>query len=334
MAVFDLAVLDTKGNLTRTTATNPAAAYLAGLKDTGRYTQASKLNHIARLLGCSDWRSTPWEQLHPEHVIALRTRLTEQYKHATVNTHMAAIRGTMRAAWRLGLVDSERYQRIRDIEAGKLEETLPAGRYMTPGEMAALMRICMADRTAAGSRDATVIALMYGGGLRREEVVDLDLLHLVDDDGEACPGPEDRPGVITIKVTGKRGKERLVYLDNGAAYAMRDWLALRGDAQGPLFWPGRRGGNVTPGLRMTGRAIDGLLKKRCRQAGIEPLSPHDLRRSFVSDLLEANTDIATVAKMAGHSNIQTTMRYDRRPEAAKKRAARSLHVPYIRRATT
>jgi site-specific recombinase XerC len=237
MAVFDLAILENNGNLARTTATNPAAAYLAGLKETGRYTQASKLNHIARLLGCNDWRSTPWEQLHPEHVIALRTRLTEQYKHATVNTHMAAIRGTMRAAWRLGLVDSERYQRIRDIEAGKLEETLPAGRYMTPGEMAALMRICKADRTAAGSRDATVIALMYGGGLRREEVVDLDLLHLVDDDGE----------VITIKVIGKRGKERLVYLDNGVAYAMRDWLALRGDAQGPLFWPGRRGGRVTPG---------------------------------------------------------------------------------------
>jgi integrase len=317
---MDLAVRESDGNLARTT-TNPAAAYLAGLKDTGRYTQASKLDHIARLLGCSGWQSTPWEQLHPEHVIALRTKLNERYKRATVNTHMAAIRGTMRAAWRLGLVDSERYQRIRDIETGKAEETLPAGRYMSPGEMAGLMRVCGDDHTAAGMRDATIIALMYGGGLRRAEVIALDLLHLIDDTGE----------VITVKVIGKRGKERLVYLDNGAAHAMRDWLTIRGDAPGPLFWPGRRGGHITKMQRMTGRAIDALLKKRCVDAGIEPLSPHDLRRTFVSDLLEANIDISTVAKMAGHSNIQTTMRYDRRPEAAKKRAARSLHVPYTRR---
>jgi len=79
---------------------------------------------------------------------------------------------------------------------------------------------------------------------------------------------------------------------------------------------------------MTAQAIRDVVDKRAEQAGIPHVSPHDLRRSFVSDLLDCGVDIATVASMAGHASVQTTARYDRRGEAAKKRAARSLHVPY------
>jgi integrase len=59
-----------------------------------------------------------------------------------------------------------------------------------------------------------------------------------------------------------------------------------------------------------------------------PYTPHDLRRTFVSNSSDAVVDIATVAKMAGHSDIQTTARYDRGPEEAKQRAARLLYIPY------
>ena len=137
--------------------------------------------------------------------------------------------------------------------------------------------------------------------------------------------------VMTVRILGKRNKERLVYLNDGAALALRDWLTIRGHRPGTLFWSGRNGGHLIVGQRMTGQAIRDMLDRRARQAGIENVTPHDLRRSFVSDLLDAGVDIATVANMAGHANVQTTRRYDRRGEEAKKRAARSLHVPYVRR---
>jgi integrase len=105
---------------------------------------------------------------------------------------------------------------------------------------------------------------------------------------------------------------------NGGSAALADWLAERGDGPGPLFCPVNKAGKIEV-RRMTAQAVWNLLQKRATEGGVRAFSPHDLRRMFVSDLLDASADIATVAKMAGHANVQTTARYDRRPEDAKRR---------------
>jgi site-specific recombinase XerD len=80
---------------------------------------------------------------------------------------------------------------------------------------------------------------------------------------------------------------------------------------------------------LSGSAVWAICKERGRKAGIQPPAPHDLRRTWTGDLLEAGVDLATVQKMAGHASVSTTGRYDRRDHAVQWKAAKQLHVAYL-----
>ena len=125
---------------------------------------------------------------------------------------------------------------------------------------------------------------------------------------------------------GKGNKARQVYLASGGAELLEAWLAVRGEEAGPLFVPVLKSGKLAQ-RRLAPQSVRYVLQKRARAAGIKDFSPHDLRRTFVGDLLEAGADISTVQKMAGHASVQTTARYDRRGEQAKKKASGLLHIP-------
>lgn len=192
---------------------------------------------------------------------------------------------------------------------------MPAGRELLEEEIAALIQNCLEDGSPIGIRDVAIISILFGTGLRREEITKLNLEDY---------NSEDRKFVIE----GKRSKQRIAYLGDGACAALMTWLKLRGTDTGPLFVPMKRGGSLRHGCRLSPQSIYYLLKIRAKKAGLKPFTPHDLRRTFVSRLLDAGVDIAIVAKMADHSNIQTTARYDRRTDLVKQRAARLLKISY------
>lgn len=293
--------------------TNPALIYLATLAPSGRRTMAARLTAAAVIMG-GDPSKVGWSALRFEHVTALRSRLSELGRApASVNATLSALRGVARAVWQLGQMSAEDYHRITGVKNVR-GSRLPAGRALTPGEIGALLDTCAGDETPAGARDAAVIALLYGAGLRRSEAAALDLAHYDSAAGE-------------LKVRGKGDVERLVPLEAGVAAALDDWLRVRSAEDGPLLCPVRKGGKVEV-RRVSAQAIYDALLKRGRGARIPSLSPHDLRRTFASDLLDVSGDVSAVQKLLGHANVQTTMRYDRRGEVAKRKAISLLHLPY------
>lgn len=257
----------------------------------------------------------PWQDVGPEHVAAFKAALGERCKPATANKHLAALRGVLKAAWRVGLMDSETHHRAADFTPIR-GSTLPRGRCLDAGELRGIFASCGADRSHSGRRDAALLAILYGACVRRSEAMALDVADFNLESGE-----------LRIR-EGKGRKERLTYIANGALTAVADWLAVRGSKPGPLLLPILRGGIGTVVYRrMSSQAVYVALRKRGRDAGIAGYSPHDLRRTFVGDLLNAGGDFSTVQRLAGHSSVSTTQRYDRRPGQAKRKASGLLHVP-------
>ena len=301
----------------------PVTAYLQSLGKRSRYTMERSLMTILRVvfqrdtISHTEVYSFPWHDLRFQHTAAIRSALAERYPNvSTVNLHLAALRGVLKAAWRLGLIDGPDYHRAVDIASVK-GCALPKGRSLDAGEIRALFEACARDQSAAGRRDAALLAVAYGAGLRRSEIAGL----LLDD-------YDVETGAMVVR--GKGNKERMAYLAGGAKAAVADWLKVRQEEPGPLFVRVRKDGTVG-GQGVSAQAIYNALRKRGREAGVESFSPHDLRRTFVSDLLDAGADIALVQKLAGHAQVTTTAVYDRRPARAQQKAAELLFVPYSRR---
>lgn len=311
---------------------NPVLAYLARLSPGSRRTMRASLETIARLASAGEVGALgfPWWLLRYHHAEAIRGRLAEAYAPATANKMLSAMKGVLKSCWRLGLMTADERDRASDVEPVR-GTRLPPGRSIPRGELGSLFEACAQEANdprmrARGVRDAAMLALLYVGGLRRTE---LSNLRLSDYD------PEER----TVRIRGKGNKERRVYAEGGADLLLAGWLEIRGqgDPEDPLFLPVRKDGRVLlhadphgeKKSSLSDQAVYKMVKRRHREAKIKEVSPHDFRKTFVGDLLDAIGDLSTVQKLAGHSDPATTARYDRRGERAMREAASHLHVPHF-----
>ena len=285
---------------------SPAQAYLNTLSPSGKRTQATALNNLAYIFSGGKLDKAddfPWHNLRYEHTSQLSAHMVDiGYAKATINKHLVALRRVLEECYRLGLfADHNDYYRAAGVKSLR-SETILRGRTLELEELQALLGACLADelKPALAARDTALITLMYFTGIRRQEVVDLNLADLLFKGSK-------------LRILGKGSKQREVFLSAEALERLEKWIDFRGKKLGPLFTRVSKGGKASLD-RLSAQAVYYILKTRQKQAGLEAFTPHDLRRTTITDLLSAEVHVLTASAFAGHTTSDTTRRDDRRSE--------------------
>ena len=212
------------------------------------------------------------------------------YRATSIVRSLSSVRAFHRFLLREGQV-------ARDPTAAVVRPKLPRSlpKPLAVNDVARLL--AQPDRSAAGLRDRAVLETLYGAGLRVSELVGLDV-----DDVDLEEG--------SVRVLGKGGKERDVPLGRYARDAITSYLTrvrpglARPRSRSALFLNRRNGG------RLTRQGVTGILQQHAAAAGIaKKVSPHTLRHSFATHLLEGGADVRVVQELLGHASVATTQVY-------------------------
>ena len=296
-------------------------AYLRGNRGASPHTvraYESDVSQFLDFLPVHNGRRREAQQPADCDVGAIRSFLAELYRtrrsRKTSARKLASVRAFVRYLRREGLVEGDPGALVA---TPRVEDTLPA--HLDIDEMSRLLE--MPDLAAPlGRRDRAMLELMYASGLRLSELVGLDLDHV------------NLSGRM-VRVRGKGGKERVVPFNHSAERALRAYLkdrpdlerealrqragpgrpapkdpparpaARRSAASGPLFLNFRGG-------RLSGRSVDRLLRRYVSMCSARfGISPHALRHSFATHLLERGADLRSIQELLGHAQLSTTQRY-------------------------
>jgi len=214
----------------------------------------------------------------------------KSYSKRTVARRFAAIRSWFHYLHRESIITSNP---TLYLTSPRLDQRLP--KFLDQSQIETLMDL--PDRTTVlGTRDAALIELLYGTGMRLSELVDLNV-QSVDFTGER------------IRVLGKGEKERIVPLGGHALAALQVYIQTREN----LLKKGRKTETSLfvnqQGKRLTGRGVQKILDRYAMEIGEEHLSPHTLRHTAATHLLDAGADLIAVKEILGHERLSTTQVY-------------------------
>lgn len=223
-------------------------------------------------------------------LLALRGFLARLYrsgmKRVSAARKLAALRTFFRYLCREGVLQQNP---ARLLQSPRTERLIPE--HLEEGELDAVLGLPADDD--AGLRGRALLEVLYSTGIRCAELVGLDV-DAVDLDEH------------TLRVLGKGRKERIVPFGRPAGEALRAWLPARERMRPrcPAMFVNARGG------RLTDRSVRNILNAALRQAAVDRhASPHTLRHSFATHLLERGADLRAIQELLGHSNLSTTQRY-------------------------
>jgi integrase/recombinase XerC len=239
--------------------------------------------------------------------LAIRAFMADLYargnSRASAARKLTAVRTFCRYLRREGLITDDPSALVG---APKREQKLPA--HLDIGEMDTLLSMPDAS-TPLGRRDRAILELFYASGLRLSELVGLDLDDL-------------NLSSRMVRVLGKGRKERIVPFNHAAERALRAWMADRagfaatpGNARSAQK-AGRHGRRREPlfvnyqGGRLSTRSVDRLVKRYVSMCSTRfGISPHALRHSFATHLLQRGADLRAIQELLGHARLSTTQRY-------------------------
>ena len=286
-------------------------AFFAFMADEKNASPRTLINYREALSAYEAWRGTTFRGWREEttddfrdYIFAL---MKQELKRATIRLRFAALRSLYKyLVLRRGLARSP----VAEVQLPKPERGLPV--VLTIAQIDELLTLPLnvpVDKKAkpwAPLRDAAILELFYSSGLRISELLALDVKDL-DFIGE------------TVKVFGKGSKERIVPIGGPALNAIQRYRQSAAITSGPLFRSIR-------GTRITQQAVDLLLKKYLKLSSIPfKVSPHKLRHSFATHLLDAGADLRSVQSLLGHASLSTTQIYTHVTKERLKQAYDTAH---------
>jgi integrase/recombinase XerC len=254
---------------------------------------------LARLSGHADEAKVELTAVAPAHIRRWVAQMHSGGRSARgIALILSGWRGFYTWLGRQGLVSANPVQDVRAPKAGK---PLPKALGVDDAVQLAEFEDADADPWLE-TRDAAIVELLYGCGLRVGEVTGLD-----------AQASSKARGWIDLEageahVLGKGSKRRTVPVGTKAQQALQDWMAVRGSVAGACeaLFIGRHG------TRLTAQSIWLRLRRRSQAAGLAtPVHPHMLRHSFASHVLQSSGDLRAVQELLGHANISTTQVYTR-----------------------